>query len=301
MLTLTRPRTLRHRFTSIMSPKRYAFCFVHGVIFNLPCPRMVQIKMDKVLQLFYFMPQELPTPRMPTDEEWGHIARHLGPWRIHNLIRFQARVRGGLARNLFPDLFRARQNIAIRMQYLWRRKMRMRKIRAAVAEYHMKLKRVYFRAIRRFAEAVMMEADGQKRRCGGATPKPHVALCFLPRMLGCLACRIARRHYWHTLKRRHVDAWLVYHKDLWADRRLLASIYRYTMVTNGFHRYLNSYKAHTYVRDQWRAFMELNARRRELWGHVFMLVADVNTHNSRAGRWRQYKYVCAPFDRATHS
>ena len=99
---------------------------------------------------------------------------------------------------------------------------------------------------------------------------------------------MARRHYWHTLKQRHVRAWLLYIHELWEDRKLVASIFRYTMVTNAFHRRLNSYKAHTYVRQQWARFRELNDRRRELWGHVYMLVADVSTHNSRAGRWRQY-------------
>ena len=103
--------------------------------------------------------------------------------------------------------------------------------------------------------------------------------------------RVARRHYWHTLKQRHVRAWKIYIADVWEDRRLVAAMFRATMVTNAFHRYLNSYRAHSYVRDQWRHFMELQARKRELWGHVRMMVTPVDWDNSQGGQWRQYMYV----------
>jgi len=119
---------------------------------------------DEVLRLFYFMPLEGPVPRFPNPEEWRHIIRHLGPERVHRFVRFQARVRGGFARNKFPGLFRLRQTLAIKMQYLWRRKQRLRKMRAAVHNYHMKLKRVMFHRIRAFSEEMMKLEEGQKRR-----------------------------------------------------------------------------------------------------------------------------------------
>jgi len=102
---------------------------------------------------------------------------------------------------------------------------------------------------------------------------------------------IARRHYWRQHKKKHFKAWLEFLYWVGENRRYLAYIYRQSIATIHFHRYLNSYRAHTYVRDQWLRFMELERRRRELWGHVFMLVAEVHTHNSAAGRWRQYKYA----------
>lgn len=125
----------------------------------------VHIKRMEILRTHWAQPRLLPKPRFPNAKEWSHIRRGLKHFNLmHKLISFQAVVRGAQARSLLPDYMQKRKTIAIRIQYLWRRKVTLRKLHKAVKMHNLKLMAKYFAAIHEFSEMMMKEEEGQKRR-----------------------------------------------------------------------------------------------------------------------------------------